>query len=97
VSAHIGSVMINTYSFNVNVALSLRSAPAQKMPGTSLVMMRALVAVGAQSRDAISTLRLARRLFDMAFREAGLFNANNLMLPTWGAANVSVRIKDGVE
>lgn len=77
-------------SSDVNVALSFRSAPAQKLESTSLARISARVAPVSPSAWMLSTWWLSSESNwrDMAFRAAGRFNERILIDPECGAGTL---------
>lgn len=78
---------MNAYSSGVNVALSFKSAPAQKLESTSLARMSALVEPVPPSACMLFTwcVSSASNCLDIALRAAGRFNDSIRMLPECGA------------
>ena len=92
--------MSPTHSSCVNVARSLRSAPAQKDSFTALASIKARVGpLSGSSRTAlISQLNSVSSCLLIALRACGRFKERTLIVPTCGAGRLVVLItEDGVE
>ena len=83
------SLIIEEYSYssNVNVLLSFKSAPAQNDASTSLARIKARVDPRGPSNDIslICEVNSASNALDMAFRDLGLLSDRIRMLPLCGA------------
>lgn len=89
-----------THSSCVNVARSLRSAPAQKDSFTALASIKARVGPfsGSSRMALISWLNSESSCLLIALRACGLFKERILMVPMCGAERLVVWItEDGVE
>jgi hypothetical protein len=87
-----------SHSSDVNVALSLRSAPAQKLESASLARIRALVAPVSPSSCILFTWWFSSdsSCRDIALRAAGRLSERIRMLPLWGAGTfVTLRTGEG--
>jgi hypothetical protein len=82
--------LLRTYSSCVNVALSFKSAPAQKLASTSLARISARVDPLSPSWCMLLTwwLSSASNCRDIAFRAAGRLSDSIRMLPECGAGTL---------